>query len=306
MMHKTRRPYFRLKTISATILVGAVISLLSVPGASAGVPLTDLVLYGKVYHPDGTQIRGPLDGIKIGVFVDELGTPDTTAVLAETDQLFKGDSEEAELYVLRIKRLDNLGELDHLPTDDFVLEDDTLRVYVDWDQDGVYQADEEVNETGTGDQLVSGGLSDVRLLNLNDSTRDVDSDGLPDAWELANLGGTAQGPGDDGNQDGVSNFLAYALGLDPGEQNSGKMPFLQIEEDGSLVFFFRESVSPTGLSYSVQESTAQTLLPGSWQTVTGASIEEDSVDGGSKILKATIPGGITQQKRLFRLHIINQ
>ena len=117
--------------------------------------------------------------------------------------------------------------------------------------------------------------------------------------------GSSPSAADDGNQDGVSNFLAYALGLDPGEQNSGKMPFLQIE-DTSLVFYYRESLAPTGLSYSVQESTAQTLRPGSWQTVTGASIEEDSVDGGSKILKATIPGGITQQKRLFRLHIINQ
>ena len=44
---------------------------------------------------------------------------------------------------------------------------------------------------------------------------DSDGDGIPDAWELANFGSTAGGPGDDPDGDGTTNLAEYLAATDP-------------------------------------------------------------------------------------------
>ena len=48
-----------------------------------------------------------------------------------------------------------------------------------------------------------------------DGVIDTDKDGLSDDWEFTHFGNLAQGAMDDPNNDGVSNFYAYALDLSP-------------------------------------------------------------------------------------------
>ena len=305
MMNITRRGGEWLGSSSGSLLCWMVMMAFPLTTANADVPLPDLVLYGKVYSPEGDQQLGNLQSVRIAAFAARLGKPEewvNVVPVATTDQLVDGGSGDLELYVLRLKRhLDIPGDFQAEGDGNYVLEDDVLHIYVDWDDGKGYQ---EVIETNQGDVRVSDSLSDVRELHLNEPSADGDDDGLPDAWEIDNLGGTGQGPGDDLNGDGMSNFLSYAFGLDPNADNSAKMPFLQVEEDGGLIFTYRESVEVTGLSYSVQESTSLTLTSDSWQEVTGAVIAEDSIDGGSRIFKVSIPGDIEDRKRLFRLSII--
>jgi len=49
---------------------------------------------------------------------------------------------------------------------------------------------------------------------------DADGDGLPDAWELAEFGDLAAGPGDDPDGDGLSNLEEYAGGTPPKVSNA--------------------------------------------------------------------------------------
>lgn len=49
---------------------------------------------------------------------------------------------------------------------------------------------------------------------------DKDGDGLPDKWELAELGGTKQDSLDDGDKDGMNNGQEFVSGTDPAESSS--------------------------------------------------------------------------------------
>lgn len=76
------------------------------------------------------------------------------------------------------------------------------------------------------------------------------------AWQSATLTGVAQnGPTDDPDGDGLSNFLEYALGGDP--VASGTAPTLRLEAAGSgqVDFVHPRRIEATGLVYLLEEST---------------------------------------------------
>lgn len=271
--------------------------------AGSGVPLTDLVLFGAVYNTSGQQVTGALPtGSKIAVFVDGLvtpGTPATPTVIAETAQLLDPGTGVAQFYVLRIKRMAGVTT-EHVSSDDFVLNQDRLHIYLDWNHNGIFESSEEVAQTRTASVLVTDAQHDVRFISLNSPGTDVDADGLPDDWEIQFLGGTGQGANDDSNHDQVNNRLAWAMGLNPNLNNSSKMPFLKKDESGKLVLFFRLSATATGVTYRIESSNG--MSPGTWQVVNGATVEEVGVEGTSRIMKATIAEGFDRPSRFFRIN----
>lgn len=86
---------------------------------------------------------------------------------------------------------------------------------------------------------------------------DSDEDGMPDSWELANFGNLAQGPSNDNDGDGSSNFVEYRLGLDP---DSGSSAFRAAMEGRTLQW-----PSAPGIVFTIQRSPS--LAAASWQTV---------------------------------------
>ena len=95
------------------------------------------------------------------------------------------------------------------------------------------------------------------LANVASSTPDSDSDGMDDAWEMANFKGsldpTASG---DFDHDGTTNLVEYLLGLNPA---SGSSVFAVSQTGNTLTW-----PAAAGLSFTVQRST--TLGP-VWEDV---------------------------------------
>ena len=260
--------------------------------SAASLPLTDLILYGKVYQKTThTPVVGNLPGPVTVKINSATGAGDT--VIASTGELVDAGSGTKEFYVLRLRRFET-GTA-RVAGDTFVLPGDRIHVYLN---------EVEVSETEAPIVLATDAVQDIRLLALNapPGLLDTDGDGLPDSWEQQFFGSLTQGPNDDQNKDGVKNLIALFGGLDPNQNNTSRMPVLQLEQEGNLVFYFRQATNPAGLSFQVQASDS--LAAGSsWQALTGITPEQVSADGSSRLLKVAIPAGVDRAKRFFRLHV---
>jgi hypothetical protein len=251
--------------------------------SAASLPLTDLIFYGKVYHKTShAQITGTLPG-KIEVKI----SPGDTVIASTAELKTIPGASVAEYYVIRINRFEagTTRSLDN----PFVLPGDRLRIFLNG---------EEVFESGATSLLVTDAPADIRHLNLN---FDTDGDRLPDSWEQQFLGNLAGGMNDDSNSDGVSNFLAYALGLDPRMNNASKMPFLQIEQGGNLVFYFRQSADASEIANHVEASDS--LSGSSWNDLLGVTPQKIGQEGNSLLFKVVVPGGVDRPTRFFRLSV---
>jgi hypothetical protein len=91
---------------------------------------------------------------------------------------------------------------------------------------------------------------------------DQDSDGLRDAWEVANFGTTTgHGPLDDEDKDGYVELLEMAFGLNPKEPNPGGLPAV-VNEGGYLTMTITKQ---PGVLYEVQSAgTLEAALPASF------------------------------------------
>lgn len=271
--------------LSLTSLASSHLSL------AANLPLTDLIFYGKVYQKTThAPISGTLPG-KVEVKINNLIAPADTVIASTADLKTIPGALAAEYYVLRIKRYE-VGT-PRLAPDTFAMPGDRIRIFLN----GV-----EVADTETSTVLATDAATDIRLLNLNGTpTADSDGDGLPDSWEQSFLGGLTQGAGGDSNSDGVSNFLAFALGLNPNANNASRLPFLSLDQNGALVFYFRQSAQPSGISYLVKASDS--LTGNTWVSLSGITPQEIGAEGDSRILKVTIPNGVDRPQRFFRLEV---
>ena len=124
---------------------------------------------------------------------------------------------------------------------------------------------------------------------------DADADGLPDDWELAYLGSTASGAGDDPDSDGNSNIAEFKGSTHPGESGAGvavnsvAIDFLA----GSAVVDFR---THPGTNYKVEVSTDLAA----WGTAVGyvtstggpaAALSSVTATGTALNFTLTIPPG---------------
>ena len=111
---------------------------------------------------------------------------------------------------------------------------------------------------------------DIALTGTGNVPVDADTDGLPDAWEVANFGSAGATDGAaDADGDGLNNFGEYAFGLNP---NSGDLTGLpQAALSGGLM-----SLTVTKqpfVAYTVEAS--DDLSTGSWSTA-GLSVITDT------------------------------
>ena len=252
--------------------------------ARATVPIPDLVFFGKVYQKgNGMQIVNP-PSIDITAKLNN----GTVVVAQVTELVSEGDSAVQDFYILRIPRED--GTQRTLP--DYAIEGDVVHIFLNG---------EEILETSTVIANASGSPKDVRRLDLNglnSAVVDTYSDGLPDDWEMTYFGNlTSQTGAGDSNRDGVTNFAAYVIGLDPRQSAGSKLPTLQ-KEGGNFVFYFRKNKNAAGLDYFVQKSPNLGLA--AWQVVDGTLIFV-SADGDADLYKMTIPGGLQGSEMFFRL-----
>jgi hypothetical protein len=260
--------------------------------SAAGVPMPDLVFYGRVYDPDTRQqITGALPGTITVKINNAIATDD--AVFKTVAALTGVDEGTPEYYVLRIKRME-AGTV-RADTDRFVMPGDRIRIFV---------AGREVAETSSSSVLVTDALFDLRFLDLNhlDFVADNDGDGLGDAWEQLYFN-TLDYNGSDVLPDGVSLQLAFALGLNPGQNNQSKLPFLRLEDGDNVAFYFRQATYATGLALTVKASDNLTP-PLNWAPMEGVIPEAiGPPEGDSQVYRILVP--IDRSRRFFRLEVSN-
>lgn len=264
------------------------------PPANVAFPLTDLVFFGQVNAKTTRQpILGSLPG-PITIKLNQAVGPDDPTVGSATVLLDENGQQtgNGRYYVIRLPRFQT-GAV-RRAGDTFVLPGDRIRIFLNG---------EEVHETELAQVLVTDAPSDVRFLSLNQEAdhSDSDGDGLPDAWERLYVGHLSRAGGDLIHPDGLRLMLAYALGLNPNLNHASPMPFLVLESNGKLAYYFRQSTESTGLRYEVMASDQ--LGGGGWNRVEGLIPQSVAVEGTSRILRVIIPGGATQPYRFFRLDI---
>lgn len=136
-------------------------------------------------------------------------------------------------------------------------------------------------------RLSSAGLAPVMVQAVSTGTgvgvteasdgRDADTNGIPDAWEIARFGGIGlQGAsaGDDEDRDGVSNLQEYIAGTDPADGES--RPLIAIQSVGGGVEVSFRALEAAGPGYVGRtrfytlEQCAD-LVNGTWVAVVAAT-----------------------------------
>jgi len=142
----------------------------------------------------------------------------------------------------------------------------------------------EVELAGAGPHVLTLGFD----LGTDLTNPDTDSDGLPDAWEIANFGNLDQNGSGDFDHDGLTNLQEYIIGSDPTNGSSGQ-PLTSISSTaGGFVFSF-----PTISTRIYQPQVSTNLL--TWSAL-GSPI---AGDGTTK----SVTDLTTGPKRFYRLVI---
>ena len=100
---------------------------------------------------------------------------------------------------------------------------------------------------------------------------DMNNNGMPDSWELANLGGLNQGASDDGDSDGFSNYVEWRYGTNPRSVTSLPNISLSIHRAVQVQF---DTVS--GVVYDLDSSTDLS----SWEKLGGSVVGDGRVSSG--------------------------
>jgi len=131
-----------------------------------------------------------------------------------------------------------------------------------------------LKQTGN-DEFVMASLSRPTPGGPNEAQTDSDTDGLPDAWELAH-GLNPDSAGDaasDPDRDGLSNLQEYLCDTHP-RQASSRLELLAFRDRGMLELRFRVRPNRT---YAIQSRDA--LQEGSWTNIHEIAPRQDEGDG---------------------------
>ncbi len=132
-------------------------------------------------------------------------------------------------------------------------------------------------------RITDGVLDPAEFLN-NDG--DGDSNGMADAWEVQNLGGTGSDPYFDSDSDGLDDFTEYAFGGDPNVDDAAAIyPTVEWHENGDITYIYNRRLDATAntLAYDLVYKTNLLDLvwfpsDGLWETNTGSfNTEAESV-----------------------------
>ena len=156
------------------------------------------------------------------------------------------------------------------------------------------------NRSGTAKGSFEGEIDtlDVTILNVDpDNFGSYGGDGLDDAWQVQFFGedNPLAAPAQDPDADEQDNAFEYIAGTDPGDRDS----FFDVSmesvsaEPSKVKIIFEPLVS--GRSYTVM--TSDTLLPGSWGELPGATSDDD---GDVRTVTDHSAGGM---RRFYRVEI---
>ena len=113
-----------------------------------------------------------------------------------------------------------------------------------------------------------------------------------ETWRLTHA--ITGGPGDDADQDGLSNQFEYAFGLDPTSPSGTPVAFLSLDA-GPHVTYTRRRQALSGLDYSVWTSTDLT----DWTEDTGAVEGTPVLNGDVETVPVTLTPSLLSNQKLF-------
>ena len=170
---------------------------------------------------------------------------------------------------------------------------------------GVAQAGTVYQNTAASVQGSASGVTGTLNLTVLDSIPDnfgsYAGDGLPDGWQVQNMGlsGTSGGPSLDPDGDGLSNLMEYALGMNPVLQST--LPASTVLNSGNMEFTYTRSKTAITGGTQFQVQWSDTLEAASWN---GSGVSEQilSDNGTLQQVKATLPAG-SGSRRFVRLRV---
>jgi hypothetical protein len=138
----------------------------------------------------------------------------------------------------------------------------------------------------------------VARIDFGGSSIDSDGDGLPDAWELAMLGGLGFNGIADSDKDGASNLSEFLAGTHPANSNDVFRVAVTLGSADARVSFLARQASGTGYEgqvrrYSLESTTNISLAP--WVPVGGFT----NIAGANQTVTYTIPP-TAEPTRIYR------
>ncbi len=139
-------------------------------------------------------------------------------------------------------------------------------------------------------------------ISTNMTPPDVDSDGMPDAWETSRFGNLSAAPGDDPDNDKACNNEEFIAGTDPNDPASYPAAFIMISNNAPVVWF--QTIPATNTSwygfksrFYKLETCAQMTATSQWSAVFGC---EHIKAGGATVRQ---PAPLGDNFRFYRVRI---
>lgn len=127
-----------------------------------------------------------------------------------------------------------------------------------------------------------------------------DTNGLPDAWEIANFGIAGQNPNGDRDRDGMTHLQEYMAGTDPNKADAFRLEVRQSGKDVQVSFFAKQAQGAgyEGRTRVYSLETATNAIENAWQPLAGYT----SIFGNNQTLVFVTPAG-TNPPSFFRAQV---
>lgn len=265
--------------------------LLFVAATACGEPLPDMVIYGR--SPTSSSGLPDLE-FQCKVFA-EVVTESGSLQFPGTRLARATDTGEPGWYIVRIPR--RVGALPD-KSRPFSTPGDEVAILIDRNGDGSLSPSER-SEASIPRFKVSPDQRNIVRLDLDQSSDDEDSDGLPDAWEMAHFGHSNFNGESSPHGSGIANLIALAMGWDPMKPEVSSMPRLVPAADGT---WFYEFLLAAGFNGTVTRLMEADSPAGPWSVVEGTPVDLFTVAGKTHF-RQSLPGASLHGRRFYRLEI---